>query len=549
MAYNINLTNGTSLTTLADGSADTTTTSLTLLGKNFTGYGKLLNENFVHLLENFASNTAPSNPLIGQLWYDKSDDNLKLRSSSDTWKSLSGSATSSATTPLNPNPGNLWFKNTTKQLYVYGDSGWELIGPYDSTEVGISGAIPDIIKDTNNIDHVVIKFYINNIITAIWTKENSQFTVNENNKVDYFSDPGQPQILKPGLTLANFGTVTLPSYGNVNKNTIWGTSENALKLNNVLGSNYVRKDVAAGLQEIKSQVTINQTLTVDGILYTGRNIIPLDNDITSIGSSNFKFKEIFVGNVRANNIIGNIVSSSTDNLPEGSINRYFTVARQEEVQNYTNLTNKPILVSNIFVDANNKVKFTRTDNTTYEVLSMVGNVGNVGYVGSQGNVGYVGSKGDVGYTGSAGPVTTIDYSTLDRFSVGAYAFLATDLQEVPRAGNLVTGYTYASHMVTSQHSVFVNDSSVFQQNSNLLLGTGRVGNVTSLTTALKHYYYGWTKTSTVAPGTWKIINSSVGYTYTSTTPDQEYPNSGIEYYSFLTSGAGWYTICFAVRVA
>ena len=47
MAYNITLTNGSTLISggLSDGTADQTSTSLVLIGKNYSGYGKFLNEN------------------------------------------------------------------------------------------------------------------------------------------------------------------------------------------------------------------------------------------------------------------------------------------------------------------------------------------------------------------------------------------------------------------------------------------------------------------------------------------------------------------------
>lgn len=78
MAYNINLANGSLLVTIEEGVADNTTTSLTLLGKNYSGYGESINENFVRLLENFARGTAPGGPLSGQIWYDSTNQQLKL---------------------------------------------------------------------------------------------------------------------------------------------------------------------------------------------------------------------------------------------------------------------------------------------------------------------------------------------------------------------------------------------------------------------------------------------------------------------------------------
>ena len=78
MSYIINRTDGTILTEIVDGNVDQTSTDLTLIGKNASTYGELLNENFVFLLENFASTSSPNNPIIGQLWYDKSTAQLKV---------------------------------------------------------------------------------------------------------------------------------------------------------------------------------------------------------------------------------------------------------------------------------------------------------------------------------------------------------------------------------------------------------------------------------------------------------------------------------------
>ena len=63
--------------TVNDGTVDTST-SLNLIGKNYTNFGELLNENLLHLLENFADANAPTNPTEGQLWYDTTNSLLKL---------------------------------------------------------------------------------------------------------------------------------------------------------------------------------------------------------------------------------------------------------------------------------------------------------------------------------------------------------------------------------------------------------------------------------------------------------------------------------------
>jgi len=77
MTYRINKTDGNQLTDIPDGTFDTSTTSLTLIGKNVTAFGEAYNENLVKLLENFASSSAPESALKGQLWYDTGSGRIK----------------------------------------------------------------------------------------------------------------------------------------------------------------------------------------------------------------------------------------------------------------------------------------------------------------------------------------------------------------------------------------------------------------------------------------------------------------------------------------
>ena len=79
MSYTINKL-GASDITVEYGTLNTET-SLQLVGKDYFGYGEAIAQNFVDLLENFASDntsTGPSNPIAGQLWYHKDVDTLKV---------------------------------------------------------------------------------------------------------------------------------------------------------------------------------------------------------------------------------------------------------------------------------------------------------------------------------------------------------------------------------------------------------------------------------------------------------------------------------------
>lgn len=172
MAYTINKTNGSVIATIADGTIDNTT-DLTLIGKNYSGYGELLNENLVKLLENFASGSAPSNKLAGQLWWDTTNSLLKVYTGT-AFKVISGS-TASASAPSNATVGDLWWDTDDAQLYVYNGSSWTMIGPSFTTGTGISGAIVDTITDNLGSSHVVVKLFVNNAMVAMISKD-STFT-------------------------------------------------------------------------------------------------------------------------------------------------------------------------------------------------------------------------------------------------------------------------------------------------------------------------------------------------------------------------------------
>lgn len=89
MAYDIDKFNGTPLTTVVDGSVNDTATDVKLLGKGSVNYGEIMAENLVWMVENFARDTAPDKPLVGQLWFDSSNGTLKyLKTAPDGWKTI-----------------------------------------------------------------------------------------------------------------------------------------------------------------------------------------------------------------------------------------------------------------------------------------------------------------------------------------------------------------------------------------------------------------------------------------------------------------------------
>lgn len=84
MIYKAYFTDGTPLE-IGDSSIDSST-SLTFDGNNYHQYGEECWSNKIHLLEHFNSQFSPRNPIMGQLWYDSINKNLKVFS--NTWNNL-----------------------------------------------------------------------------------------------------------------------------------------------------------------------------------------------------------------------------------------------------------------------------------------------------------------------------------------------------------------------------------------------------------------------------------------------------------------------------
>jgi hypothetical protein len=119
MSYTITRTNGSTLVTIPDTEKNTAY-GITLIGRNYSGYGVFLNDNFVSLLENFAAGTPPAQPISGQLWFNSDNSTLQLWQGAN-WKVLSYTNVS-GTTPLSSTSsvGDLWWDTTAQQLKVYG---------------------------------------------------------------------------------------------------------------------------------------------------------------------------------------------------------------------------------------------------------------------------------------------------------------------------------------------------------------------------------------------------------------------------------------------
>lgn len=232
MSYTVKFTDFNNKGALVVNDSTTNTeTSIGFPGRNVRGYGITVAENFLHMLENFANTTAPSNPVEGQLWYDTTEgvEDLKIYDGT-TWKS-SGSIRKSSVAPQGI-IGDLWVDTDNQQLFLYNGATWILVGPTFSSGLK-SGVQAETVVDADNNEQVVLKVYVEDEIVAIYGVTSFVPKL----AIDGFTS------IKPGLNISTktFGT-------NTDSNRLWGTAEKAEALligsNTVAASNFLRKDTS-----------------------------------------------------------------------------------------------------------------------------------------------------------------------------------------------------------------------------------------------------------------------------------------------------------------
>ncbi len=213
MPYNIYKTDGTKLTTVGDASLDTTT-DLSLVGKNYSGYGQVVNDNFVKLLENFSNKTAPAKPTKGQLWYDSVNKLLKVSHDGKTFKGLASIfVQSSEPSYQSLSRGDLWWDSAETQLKAFDGSTFQVIGPI-SPAASVARWIPSEESGETAAIVPVLKSEIAKNVVSIVSDQNLSLTT------------GSFPIIKKGITLYGAdrvtGSTTSTGY------YFWGTAAEAL---------------------------------------------------------------------------------------------------------------------------------------------------------------------------------------------------------------------------------------------------------------------------------------------------------------------------------
>jgi hypothetical protein len=356
MAYQVNKFNGTLVATVEDGVIDTTT-DLRFIGKNYAGYGEVQNENFLHLMENFANTTAPPKAVVGQIWYDSANNKLKFYNGSK-FKTANGAEVGTVA-PSGLAVGEFWWDSSAKQLYTYSGTDFVLVGPVASPDLGTSSVAALVVKDTLNNNHTILKMIASGEVVALVNNDDT-FTLNPTSRPPELVNFTNGTV-KKGITLRSTNST------GVSSNYIyWGTASNSDRLGGIAADKFLQKDAPEpfaneiffsdnGLtvgdgsdfrawikngdeitlesqqgNEIYVRITVTEnTDERDVAVFSQTGVAPGQDAVYTLGKSGARWANIYsqtftgalTGNVTGNvtgNITGNIVATDSTVLVSGT---------------------------------------------------------------------------------------------------------------------------------------------------------------------------------------------------------------------------------------
>ncbi len=350
MPYTIDKYNGTTVAVVEDGTIDSTL-DIKLIGKNYAGYGEVQNENFVHLLENFAGTSSPPRPISGQIWYDASAKKIKFYDATSARWRTAGGAEVSTTAPAGLGIGDFWYDSANKQVYVYDGTTFVLIGPQGVAGLGTTQMKSlSVVDNATGAAHAIIQGIVDGEVMMVISAD--EFTLASINPIPGFS------TIKSGITLVNTDNsdgITDVGTGRI----FWGTVSNSKLLDGHAATDFVMigpggiefdtavrfsdfgyflgndDDLAVFIDPTDSITPVFKTTINDSIKFQtynsgsptnphkplvlkGPHILPGADLTTNLGSGTFKFNNVyaaaFIGTADTSNRL-KIDDSATDTDP------------------------------------------------------------------------------------------------------------------------------------------------------------------------------------------------------------------------------------------
>jgi hypothetical protein len=309
MSYNIKKSDGITLLQLNDGQTDNVSSSITFIGRNYSNFGEIQNNNFLHLLENFADISPPQYPLTGQLWFDSNTTTNLLKVFNTQWQPLSILEYSNISIAAT-SKGNLWYNSRYNQLFINTGTGFTLIGPDTVQGYGTTRFVSASLKDTVNVSHPVIKCVIDDKVAYIIS--NDDFITSSTNLIPGISRVYKGITLKDG-ELANsaanvIGTSLYAKDASrllaANSTSTYITASTSTTANTLVQRDSQGYITASGVQT--PQVQTSLITATSGVLSGAWSVVngltPQRSGIVNLGTSLLKWNEVNATTVNTNAI-------------------------------------------------------------------------------------------------------------------------------------------------------------------------------------------------------------------------------------------------------
>ena len=380
MPYSVSNSDSSLNFTVQDGAVDTSTLSVALVGTNAENYGDDIARNDIHLLENFASISAPmaGTVLTGQLWYDKTDSVLRVyKGTTGGWVNLETTISASAPTRLTARSGEAYFNSANTKGYIFDGANWkptgyagEVTSDYSSdslvknpTKFG-SKIRAIFLKDTSGRAHPCLALvYVNNSTT------NELYGTGTNGETLMALFNHDDQFTVDNVTSETEGD-NINYYAELNATGGIGV---ILNKGMNLRSDYIAEAVALATEAVTAQkanaliTTGNAVITADNLIHVGRSYIPTANITETLGDLTHLFDQthtqnLYVGGSSAgeirfggNNIvsIGNAsTQASVIYTQDLFVGDDLVVTDDMAVTGNTNLTGNTDITNNLQVNQN-----------------------------------------------------------------------------------------------------------------------------------------------------------------------------------------------------